>query len=321
MNRLRPLLLLLSLVLILIFGGPAPSWATSSLTWTASVDGHDVASATSNSPLTLDPARPARVSLDITNTAGHDVQIRGMRLEGRVMGLSFFSFTTRIDAVVHAGETTHRDLELDLGDLQGQAVGLIPARLTLLSPGHEELASRSLVTDVRGSVTSVYGTFGLVVLLVTTGMGIGLALAVARGRLPLNRWQRAVRFLPVGIGLGLTATFSLSSTRLLTPGGGVWGPAVLGCGAVAFLIGYLTPNPALLGVDRRPDGAGTGDGFESPHGLLPHDVMVAHELPPHDLAAQLGLPPHDVMTPQGPPPYDIPTHEVFPPAPGPGRPV
>ena len=72
---------------------------------------------------------------------------------------------------------------------------------------------------------------------------IGLALEIAGHRLPQNRWRRGVRFLAPGFGIGLVATFTVSATRLLLPSATVWVPLVLGCGAVAFLIGYLTPTP------------------------------------------------------------------------------
>jgi hypothetical protein len=241
-TRLRPMLLIAA-VLAALVGAPAPAMAASSLVWSATVDGRDLASATSGRPLVLHPSTPAKVGLDLANTGSSDITIRSLRLEGRVMGMGFFSFTTRIDSTVHAGESTHRDIELDLGDLDGQAVGSIPARLELLSPSRKVIDSRALVTDVRGSVTSVYGTFGLVVSLVTLALALGLVFAIARRRLPVNRWQRAARFLPVGVGLGLTATFTLSSTRMLTPNAMVWAPTVLGCATVAFLIGYVTPTP------------------------------------------------------------------------------
>ena len=46
-------------------------------------------------------------------------------------------------------------------------LGLIPARMSLVAPDLTVLARRPLVTDVRGSVLSAYGIFGLAGRLVT----------------------------------------------------------------------------------------------------------------------------------------------------------
>jgi hypothetical protein len=79
--------------------------------------------------------------------------------------------------------------------------------------------------------------------LITLVLVLSLALEIARHQLPRNRWRRAVRYLAPGLGVGLTATFTLSATRILIPSASVWVPLVIGCGVAAFVIGYLTPTP------------------------------------------------------------------------------
>ena len=234
--------------------------APSTLRWSATLDGRDLTSATAGRPLRLRPDHPAELGLDVTNTGGSDAVVRNVRLEGRVMGLVFFSFSTRIDLTVHGGEHVNRVIDLDLSDLDGQAVGLIPTEVTLLSPTRKSLGSQALVVDVRGSITSTYGVFGVSVAVLTLLFGAAVGLALARHRLPVNRWSRALRFLPVGIGLGLTVTFTLSATRLLTPAPAIWAPTVAGCAVAAFLLGYFTPTP-----DPLPAGPGLRSGpAESP---------------------------------------------------------
>ena len=68
-----------------------------------------------------------------------------------------------------------------------------------------------------------------------------LLVAIWRRQLPRNRWQRGVRFLPSGLGIGLVLTFTLSATRLLMPSTLWWLPLLLLCGGGAFLLGYLLP--------------------------------------------------------------------------------
>jgi hypothetical protein len=195
------------------------------VTWGATIDGHDVASASGNDPVRLPAGRDVRVDLAVSNDGAKPVTVRNVRLEGRVIGMSFYSFTTQVDLVVQPGETGERSILVDLGELGDQAVGLIPARLSLLAPDRSAVARQSIATDVRGSLISAYGLFGLAVAAIT----------------------------------------------LVT----VWVPLVLGCGAVAFVAGYLTPAPreverddaAIVDADRYelPGYAGA-----SPRGLDPY---------------------------------------------------
>ena len=223
------------------------------VTWGATIDGHDVADAGGSDPIALPAGRDVRVNLAVRNDGPNPVNVRAVRLEGRVLGMSFYSFTTRVDLVVRSGATGDRAITLDLGELGDQAVGLIPARLSLLAPDRSVVAQQRVATDVRGSLISAYGLFGLAVAGIALVLVLGLALEIARRRLPANRWRRAVRFLAPGFGIGLTATFTLSATRLLIPGATVWVPLVLGCGAVAFLLGYLTPAPGEEEPADAPD--------------------------------------------------------------------
>ena len=254
------LLLLAALVPAVAALGAGPAAATSTdlvagppgVTWGATIDGHDVGAADGNDPVRLPAGRDIRVDLAVRNDGARPVTVRNVRLEGRVIGMSFYSFTTQVDLVVQPGATGERSIQVDLGELGDQAVGLIPARLSLLATDRSVVARQAIATDVRGSLISAYGMFGLAVAVITLMLVVGLALEIARHRLPVNRWRRAVRFLAPGVGLGLTATFSLSATRLLIPGATVWVPLVLGCAGVAFVVGYLTPAPREVDRDVEP---------------------------------------------------------------------
>lgn len=220
----------------------AAGTASGTLRWTAEIGRSDVATATSNAPVQLRPDDGTTVTLDVTNTGSAPVEVRAVRLQGQVIGLPFFSYRTRVNLVLQPGESGQRSFQLDLSDLGGQTTGLIPTRLVLLGPDQEVLDTRAFVVDVRGSMWSVYGLFGLMVAVLTALLVVGVAVAVARRRLPENRWQRAMRFLPAGLGLGFTVTFTLSATRVLSPSAELWVPLVLGCGALAFVLGYLSPG-------------------------------------------------------------------------------
>lgn len=230
------------------------------LQWEASINGRPVDQIDANDPLRLDPGEGAIVEVSLTNPTDAEVQVRSVRMDGTVMGLTMYNFTTRVDVVLPAGAQTTRTFDVDLIDLSGQATGLIPSRLQLLDGDRVVLQEASFPADIRGSVNSVYGVFGLAVLGITLLLLGGLLLRIHRTKMPQNRWLRALRFLPVGIGVGLVLTFTLSATRQLSPSATSWASLVLGAGAVAFLIGYVLP----IGVspEDETDSDGPADDFD-----------------------------------------------------------
>lgn len=214
------------------------------LTVTATVAGASVKDAGSNSPIALRPNDTTVVSVAVTNTGSAPVEVRSVRLSGRVLGLAFFSYTTRVDLTVAPGGKGSRTFALDLSDLDGQATGLLPARLDLLSSDRTVLYSEHGTVDVKGKVLSVYGVFGLAVAAITALLLLSLAIALVRRTLPDNRWARSARFAVPGVGFGLVVTFSLGVARVLVPST----PVSLGLMVAGLLaggvLGYLTPAPA-----------------------------------------------------------------------------
>jgi hypothetical protein len=246
---------------------PAPAVADSpGLVWTASIDGHDVRSANRSAPLELGASDQARVEINLDNRGTREIRVRSVRIEGRVIGMAFFSYTTRLDIVLPAGDRTQRRFDIDISDLTHQATGLLPTSVILIAPDRTAIADQSFAVDVRGSMVSVYGAFGLIMAGITAVVLAGLLVSIFRRQLPRNRWQRGLRFLPGGLGIGLVLTFTLSATRLLVPSALWWLPLLLLCGGGAFLLGYLMPigsdeaAPSVptdprgdRGAARRPD--------------------------------------------------------------------
>jgi hypothetical protein len=285
MNPLRTLTpaaaLALAVALAALVAAPAAAGTAAGppegLTWRATIDDREVSTGTANDPIPLPAGRDLAVDLVVENRGAAPVTVRAVRLQGRVLGMSFFSFTSQIDLTVVPGSAETRAVSLDLGELGDQAVGLIPADLSLLAPDRSVIDEAPVATDVRGSLASAYGLFGLAVGAVTLVLLLSLALEIAQHRLPVNRWRRAVRFLAPGFGVGLVATFTLSATRVLLPSATVWVPLVLGCGAVAFLVGYLTPPPpgerwgsdGYVGQHREDDAYPELDAYEPPPMLAP----------------------------------------------------
>lgn len=240
----RVVIAALVLAMGLVVVAPLPASAAN-VEFQAKLNGRDESTIDQNEPLRLYPDRLVRVDLSVTNRATEPVTVRSANLNGRVMGLTFFSFETRIDLVVAPGATETRSFGFELVGLKGQATGLLPAHIDLLDTHRHVIAGKAFPTRVVGSITSVYGVFGLLVAAITALLLAGALIRLATHRLPANRWQRGVRFGVPGIGLGLFLTFSLSAFNVLLPKPSSWLAIVLVCGAGMFVFGYITPTPVV----------------------------------------------------------------------------
>lgn len=262
---------------------------------------------TETRPIRLSPHRSSTLSIDLVNPGPAEVTVKIVRLEGRVAGLTFFAYDTNVGLTVPSGSTGSRRFELDLGGLDGQATGLIPGKVKLLDPDRREVASVAGVIDVRGSLWSVYGLFGLGVAIVTTVAFAGCLIGLARHLLPVNRWRRALRFLTPGLGLGLVVNFTLSATRVFVPAVGRWLTIMVLSGLVFFGAGYLTPTPDAGDADEEAEEeaaslaaaearAALEAGRAQPRAALAGSEASASLAPPPALGppdADVGLPPGD----------------------------
>ncbi len=258
----RPALVLSALAVVAALGmPPAAAAGSGGLDVKATVGGHSLKDAGSNSPITLKPSDSTVVEVAVTNNGSSPVDVRSVRLDARVLGLAFFSYTTRVDLSVAPGATGTRTFALDLGDLDGQATGLLPARLALLAPDRSVLASESGTVDVKGKLTSVYGVFGLAVLAITALLLLSLLVRLVRRTLPDSRWSRALAFAVPGLGLGLVVAFTLGIFRIAVPSQGLAVGLLVGGLLVGFGLGYLTPSP---GDESDRDELDEGDVVAAP---------------------------------------------------------
>ncbi|TDP91874.1 hypothetical protein [Labedaea rhizosphaerae] len=232
----------------LLLAAPGPAGAAGAadpLSVTVTVDGQSIADRT----VAVEPSRPLALVITAVNGGDVDRQVRSVRFSGTALALTFFAYDITAQYTVPAHSSVTRTLVLDVADLDGQAVGLLPASVQLVDRDREVIGGVATVTDVRGSVWSVYGAFGIGALVLTVVAWASALLALARQRLSVNRWRRALRFGPAGIGTGLVAVVSLSVLRVVAPEPFVELPVVLGAGLAALLLGYLTPHPAGAPAD------------------------------------------------------------------------
>lgn len=240
MRKLRALWVLLSIGL-LVFTAPAGA-ADGDLPFEATIEGRPLADVDANEPLELRSGE-IEVTIRVRNEGADAVDIRYLRFSGQATGIDFFSYITRVDMALDVGDEAERVYLLDVGDLGDLATGLLPAELSLLDADRSVLSDEGFIVDVRGSLGSVYGIFGLAVVV---GTGLLLSFVLFRlftNRLPVNRWRRATYFSAPGFGVGLTITFGVSVLRLVSPTTSVWLVLLLVGGGAGLGLGYLTPTP------------------------------------------------------------------------------
>jgi hypothetical protein len=271
----------LALAGVLVVPLPAQAADSGSVQVDVSVNGKVV----TDQDIVLDPAVPAQISIRVSNNGDTAQRVKTFRLSGSALGLTFLAYDTTVSFDVAPRTQLTRAFPLDLGDLGNQAIGLLPAKFELLDPDRNTVAEVSSTADVKGSVTSVYGVFGLAVLLLTALAWAGALIALARHRLPANRFRRALRFLPAGVGTGLTAVITLSVLRLMAPAPAAEIPLVLGAAAVALVLGYLTPHPnraTAAPIAQAP--AGATQAYPSTTAYEVPDAATAYQAP-QDAAA------------------------------------
>ncbi len=209
----------------------------------ATVNGRDAVTATSGDPLRLSPDESVNIVIDMVNHGTRPVAVGQVEFAGRVLGLNFFSYATLVHVTVPPASRQTLRYSIDLAGLRGQATGLIGADVVIKDTAGHAIATIPTVTDVRGSLLSVYGLFGIALMVFTVLALVDVAIALARHRLSANRWKRGMRLLVPGLGIGLVIAFSASVLRLWVPETGLW-LVVSGLTAVAFFaVGYFSPSP------------------------------------------------------------------------------
>ncbi len=261
LSRFVLIAVVVAMALLLAPGAAAGAELPDTITWTAAVNGDNV-ERLNGEAVRLEPGERAQVAVVVQNRGGEPLSIPYVRLEGSVLGMSFYVFTTRVDFEVPAGAEETLEYEIDLLDLGDQARGLIPSRLVLLDEEGNDREALDFQVDVRGDLTSVYMVFGLAVGALTLLLLAAALWRLSTGRLHPNRWRRGLVMAAPGLGLGFVLTFSLSVLRIASPQASLWAILLLVGAAVGFAAGYLSPNPEGPGEtyeayeepERTPDG-------------------------------------------------------------------
>jgi hypothetical protein len=178
--------------------------------------------------------------------------VQSIRLVGRSIGATVFSSEIAIGAQLDPDETETRTIELDLRGVTDQANGLFEGEVQMLDPDRNVMASQDVVWDVKGSMTSLFGLFAIMLLVVTVILTAFSFRDLATGRLSKNRWWRGVRFAFVGLAIGATILVWLSVLRLVAPTAVIAYPLLLVLGIAGFVLGSFSPDPTR-GLEDEDD--------------------------------------------------------------------
>ncbi len=198
------------------------------------------------------PLNPVRISDDesvlemtVTNRGDEPQDVRYLRLEGDVLGLTFLTYTTRVQFELAPEEQRTVIVPLDFFDVESQAHGYLRAQLALYGADDTRnvVGAQAFAVDVRGSATSTMALFA-VLLTVVTALSVAVNLvALSRRTLPANRFRRGLQFAFSGLGIGLVLAIAFSVLRVFPLPGSAWLPLVAIPTVIGFALGYAAPGP------------------------------------------------------------------------------
>lgn len=240
---MRRLLASVLAVLWLLVAVAPPVGAAQTLDVEASIDGRDLAEATSDDPVAIDPNREIPLSVTIRNAGNQTESIRFVRLEGEALGLTFLTYDLGIRTQLRPGEATTVEAALDFFDLEDQATGYLGASLRVYDDDRRLLGEQRFVMDIEGKVTSTLGLFAVAVLGIAGFSVTTLVLNTLRRRLPANRFVRGLQFGVAGGAIGVTLALGVSILRISFADVEQWVPLVFLPTVIAFAVGYVAPGP------------------------------------------------------------------------------
>ena len=236
-------ILAIAAVCVLLLAGCADGGGGDQVEFTAELNGIDVSTSEPNDPIKLTDTEPAELRLTVENVSDEPVTVRYIRFEGQVLDMIFLTYDTAVRVDLAPGET--RDIPtvvLDFFDLGGQASGYLRGHVQLYGEDREILGSEQAFLDADGDGFSTLSWFNLLLLLATAaGLGWNLY-RLAQRRLPANRFVRALRFLAVGVGAGLTLAVAFSTLRLWPLGTVAWVLFMVIGGVAGYAVGFLLPG-------------------------------------------------------------------------------
>ena len=225
----------LCVALALLATGCAQGGGGDTVDFEAALNGSAFADSAPGDPITLTGDEPSQLELTMENVSAEDVTVRYVRFEGEVLDMIFLTYDTGISVDLEPGESrTLPPILLDFFDLGGQANGYLRGHVQLYDVNRDVLGSQQVFLDASGEGFSTLSLFNVLLLAATVAGAAWNLLRLSQRRLPSNRLARALRFLAVGAGAGLTLAVAFSTLRIWPLDTFAW---VL-FGAIGAVIGY-----------------------------------------------------------------------------------
>jgi|GEM_PF-1151833 len=233
----------LCIALALLATGCAQGAGGEAVEFDAFLNGSDVAASEPGDPIALSGDEPAQLELTMRNVSDDTVEVRYVRFEGEVLDMIFLTYDTAVSIELEPGETrTLPPVLLDFYDLGGQASGYLRGHVSLYDGDRDTLGSQQAFLEANGEGFSTLSLFN-VLLLAATVVGAGWNLVrLAQRKLPSNRLIRALRFLAVGAGAGLTLAVAFSTLRIWPLDTVMWVLFAAIGAAIGYFIGFVLPG-------------------------------------------------------------------------------
>jgi len=230
-------------LLVLLVSGCASGSGGDQVEFEAILNGTEVSKSAPRSPVSLVGADIAQLELKMTNVSDEPVTVRYIRFEGEVIDMIFLTYDTAVRVEIAPGETeTIPPVLLDFYDLGGQASGYLRGHVQLYDEDREIIGSEQMFLNASGDGFSTLSLFNVLLLIATAAGAAWNLLRLAQRRLPANRFVRAMRFLAVGAGAGLTLAVAFSTLRIYPLGTLGWLLFTIIGSIIGYLVGFVLPG-------------------------------------------------------------------------------
>lgn len=230
-------------MIMMVVTGCAQGGGGTAVEFDAVVNGIDASTSEPGDPIRLNSDTPAQLELTMRNVSDDPVTVRYIRFEGEVLDMIFLTYDTAVSIDIAPGETeTRPPLLLDFYDLGGQASGYLRGHVSLYDADRVKLGSQEVFLDANGEGFSTLSLFNLLLLMATVAGAAWNLLRLSQRKLPSNRMVRALRFLVVGAGAGLTLATAFSVLRIWPLDTLMWVLFTAVGGAIGYFIGFILPG-------------------------------------------------------------------------------
>jgi len=233
----------LCLLLLLVATGCAQGAGGEVIEFDAVLNGSDVLQSEPSDPIKLVGDDPAQIELTMRNVSGDVTEVRYLRFEGEVLDMIFLTYDTAVSVELGPGESqTLPSVLLDFYDLGGQASGYLRGTISLYDADRVQLGSNEVFLDASGDGFSTLSLFN-VLLLAATAAGLAWnLLRLSQRKLPSNSMVRALRFLAVGAGAGLTLAVAFSTLRIWPLDTLMWVLFTVIGAIIGYAVGFVLPG-------------------------------------------------------------------------------